>query len=572
MAFCIALPSPILAGEAQSSSLSWDEIQKQYLPEWVKKAPSIPTPTAVPPTNSVVTPPGTVNNNRILPPSNSTPPAVAVPPQVENSQTNPVPSAVQIPTPPPVTNADKTNPAESGNQSINNNATPGTAAEDTRENPAPAAGQPEGTVAPPNPAASAANGSGNYGYTPPLPAGLTSGRSSAGQVFELGSFTSDGPNGMALFQVEESQFKSAQAHMKPGQLLISAGLPTGFPADKAYAINIPAGVSRLAASTGSLKIAASHLELEIPALDLKALVGTTANPLPADLELIIRPGLNKVSGSSHLTMLGNPLSIELSQTLGKNTGSGIQSLPAALSMGFKVQLQGMKSADIERLGVYFHNKDSQWQYIGGRLDKTHGLMQCSIKTLGSYSIGYASYHFQDLDQHWAREAVEIMAARHVVSGVAPGVFQPSTAVTRAQFASMISRTLGLPGAAGQSFSDVGKQDWYQPAVAAVTAAGIMSGTGNGRFYPERPISREEMASVLARAAAREGRSLNLADKTLQSYTDARQVANWAQADMNRVVTAGLMGSGSTVLRPRDNSSRAEAVVVLKNLIRYLGYI
>ncbi len=100
---------------------------------------------------------------------------------------------------------------------------------------------------------------------------------------------------------------------------------------------------------------------------------------------------------------------------------------------------------------------------------------------------------------WFAEAVEALAAEGIVAGRDDGSFGPSNPVTRAQLAALLARTLGLQDSASSPFADVTTQDWFAGAVGALYDAGIVSGTGSQTFSPNLPVSRQQAATFVIRA-------------------------------------------------------------------------
>jgi hypothetical protein len=73
-------------------------------------------------------------------------------------------------------------------------------------------------------------------------------------------------------------------------------------------------------------------------------------------------------------------------------------------------------------------------------------------------------------------------------------------ITRAEYAAILVRALGIPEGGASSFSDVGSSDWYCGAVSAAVQYGIIKGYADGTFRPNANITREEAMAMLQRAA------------------------------------------------------------------------
>ncbi len=89
----------------------------------------------------------------------------------------------------------------------------------------------------------------------------------------------------------------------------------------------------------------------------------------------------------------------------------------------------------------------------------------------------------------------------LIGGYPDGSFQPDLALTRGQAAVLLSRALGLStsNVTNPGFSDLSPSSTYYGAVAAIVQAGIMGGTGDGKFEPGKPLTRAQMAKILVEA-------------------------------------------------------------------------
>lgn len=99
------------------------------------------------------------------------------------------------------------------------------------------------------------------------------------------------------------------------------------------------------------------------------------------------------------------------------------------------------------------------------------------------------------------EELSYLVDNKLIGGYPDGSFQPDLALTRGQAAVLLSRALGLTTAnvANPGFSDLSPSSTYYGAVAAIVQAGIMGGTGDGKFEPGKPLTRAQMAKILVEA-------------------------------------------------------------------------
>jgi len=219
-----------------------------------------------------------------------------------------------------------------------------------------------------------------------------------------------------------------------------------------------------------------------------------------------------------------------------------------------------------RLGVYRHNPATgTWTWLPGTSNGDNTLTVSTL-SMGVFAVQANTREFADLDQApWARPAVDSLLGADMIGGMAPGRFAPLQDVTRAQFAVLLDRaTKTAPAADGRTpFDDVPPTAWYAPYVAAAFDTDLMDGTGRTTFSPDTPVTREEMAVILARLPQT---TSNTAD--LGQFSDASAIDPWAADAVAKVVGANLMtGFPDGTFGPLLPANRAETAVILCN---YLG--
>lgn len=179
-------------------------------------------------------------------------------------------------------------------------------------------------------------------------------------------------------------------------------------------------------------------------------------------------------------------------------------------------------------------------------------------------------NFNDLaPDHWARNAVREMAKRKILTGMGNNKFEPNAQVTRAQFATMLVKGLGLPfdESSGQTFTDVGPQDWSYKFVEAAKdyLTGYKSASGGVLFHPHMPAVREDMAVAIVKA-----RGLSPATdlSVLDSFSDSQLISENLRPYVAAAVNAGLMrGYENGAFRPQGKLTRAEAAVLMYKVIQ-----
>ncbi len=197
-------------------------------------------------------------------------------------------------------------------------------------------------------------------------------------------------------------------------------------------------------------------------------------------------------------------------------------------------------------------------------------------TNSAYSVVWHPLEFSDVEAHWAKVAVNDMGSRMVIQGTGDNGFSPDRNITRAEFAAIFVRGLGLKledGAA--AFSDVAASDWYGSAVQTAYSYGLISGFEDGTFRPDESITREQAMVMVARAMQLTGLKdkLQVQADVLAAYLDAADASEWANDGIAGSVQAGLItGRDGNVLAPKASITRAEVATVIQRLLQKSGLI
>lgn len=229
--------------------------------------------------------------------------------------------------------------------------------------------------------------------------------------------------------------------------------------------------------------------------------------------------------------------------------------------------------DRGKLGVYYFNERAHtWEYVGGYAS-ADGSITFATSHFSSYAVLESSKTFQDIENHWAKRDIEVMAARQVAQGRDANHFDPNGKISRAEFAALLTRALAIPAANSDApFTDVPADSWFYNAVRDAYAAGLIQGTSPATFAPGAPITREAMATMLmnayAYAAQEELSGIILTQE--QKYADEGHVSEWARRNVRLAHALGLMVGTSDLFKPHDQATRAEAISILKRLIDKLN--
>ena len=166
---------------------------------------------------------------------------------------------------------------------------------------------------------------------------------------------------------------------------------------------------------------------------------------------------------------------------------------------------------------------------------------------------------------WYYTAVQYNYHNMMIRGLNDTTFAPNQTLTRAMLVTILHRMEGMPYVPGLSkFADV--QDtsaYYYVAVKWATQNGIVSGYNNGKFGPNDPITREQLAVILNNYCRYKGK-YKAVTADLSKFKDADKISDYAIWGMNWAVGSGVITGNATegTLNPQGTATRAEAASML----------
>lgn len=178
--------------------------------------------------------------------------------------------------------------------------------------------------------------------------------------------------------------------------------------------------------------------------------------------------------------------------------------------------------------------------------------------------------FDDIQGHTAQNAIEQLAARGIINGRSENVFEPDGTITRAEFAAIITRGLGLEQRNEKIFADVSEDDWHFGYVAAAYDTGIINGISAEEFNPDGLITKEESAVMIRRAAALCGMNDTYDNESvrniLAAFTDYVKASDWAREALAFCFDKGIADDSETEIQPQAYASRSEVALMLYNML------
>lgn len=175
--------------------------------------------------------------------------------------------------------------------------------------------------------------------------------------------------------------------------------------------------------------------------------------------------------------------------------------------------------------------------------------------------------FSDVtSEHWASDSIDFMTAKDILSGYEDGSFKPSANITRAEFVKIIVKAFAVvPGKTEVEFTDVSEADWFAYYVELAASNGIINGSGDGSFNPSAPVTREDMAVIIARAVEYAG--ITLKGEAVAEFADSEEISEYAKNALENLNGAGIIsGYPDNTLRPQGKATRAEACMVMFKIL------
>ena len=165
----------------------------------------------------------------------------------------------------------------------------------------------------------------------------------------------------------------------------------------------------------------------------------------------------------------------------------------------------------------------------------------------------------DIIDHWAESNIKQAMENGWIDTT--NTFRPNDSITRAEFIKIVNRRFNFTEVEDITFTDVDKDAWYYEEVQKAVKVGYIKGNGDNTFEPNNPITREEVAVIITSI-------MNNKEENLEKifwYKDYDMISFWATSSLEGAVSNGYMGVLDTHLRPKDNITRAESVVILQRV-------
>jgi len=196
-----------------------------------------------------------------------------------------------------------------------------------------------------------------------------------------------------------------------------------------------------------------------------------------------------------------------------------------------------------------------------------------MPALASYTLEQGPESYPDLPQdHWAYEAVTFLTDKKVVVGYPDGLYRPDQKVTRGEFSTMVIKALGLyEKNIPQIFEYADtKGHWADRNIQVASYFGLVKGYPNGKFYPNKDVTRAEALTIVLNALSPENINTEQAQHFVSIYKDYSDIPDWSLIAMGQVQMLGLaynLPGHETTLEPMRPALRGELARFIFNMVQ-----
>ncbi len=180
--------------------------------------------------------------------------------------------------------------------------------------------------------------------------------------------------------------------------------------------------------------------------------------------------------------------------------------------------------------------------------------------------GSGYYDESQIESHWAYDALTFCLDHGFLSREADGHVRPNKPITRGEFVTSLAKFCGVDESyryyAETGYRDIASGSVLAPYVKWARDAGLMDGS-NGAFHPDDYLTREQMATVVARYLTALGRAPGGAAQT--AYKDQSRISAWALDGVALCTREGILQGSNGAFLPKGKLTRAQTAAIVYRL-------
>lgn len=205
--------------------------------------------------------------------------------------------------------------------------------------------------------------------------------------------------------------------------------------------------------------------------------------------------------------------------------------------------------------------------IGFGINRATAILQESQKTGGNNAPVFEDVSADD----WFNGAVSYVYAAGLFKGTSETQFSPQLTMTRGMFITVLQRLVApTENSAEHGFTDVSADAYYSSAVSWAKEAGLIVWAEGDKFFPDQPVTREEMISSMYMVAKNAGIAA-VPEGTDLDVTDKDMISPWAVEGINWAYNMGVIkGYDDGSIKPNGTATRAEVAQVFLNFFAVIA--
>ncbi|MDO4772906.1 MAG: S-layer homology domain-containing protein [Bacillota bacterium] len=167
----------------------------------------------------------------------------------------------------------------------------------------------------------------------------------------------------------------------------------------------------------------------------------------------------------------------------------------------------------------------------------------------------------DTAKHWAEPFLQKLVEEGLMTGYPGGDLKPEKELSREEASSILAKYLGYDGGKKAStFADM-KGRWSEGAIAFLAEKKVVGGYPDGNFYPEKAVSKEEMAAMTYRILEKK---INFAKVEVKVFSDLED--RWSKGMVEKLAGLGIINGFDGKFSPSQLIKRGETAALLSNLL------
>ena len=190
------------------------------------------------------------------------------------------------------------------------------------------------------------------------------------------------------------------------------------------------------------------------------------------------------------------------------------------------------------------------------------LMMCAFLPTEARAASYS-----DVEGHWAQPAIERWSESGVLRGYEDGRFGPDDPMTRAELATVLYRIWGCQPREGLPYADLDPNAWYYDALTTMEHYEIALGRGD-HIYPNEKLTREEACSMIrAGVFGSSGYYEDEGERTpISKVSDWSEISDPYYFSIKALFDKKILnGSDDGKFHPKDSITRAQVITIIDNM-------